>query len=93
MKINIDAINALRLAEVKDEMARLKAELISLCPAEDLSVRQIASRSGISPATAQRFKAGKAIDIPTASKLIEAGFIKVCPCCSREVANGMRSGS
>lgn len=70
-----------RIDKIKDEMAKLRAELVLLAPAEDLSVRQLASRAGISPATAHRFKSGNAIDIPTAKKLMAAGLIKVCPCC------------
>lgn len=75
-----------RATEIKSEINRLKAELVSISPANELSIRNLATAAGISPATAHRFKAGKAIDIPTAKKLMAAGFIKECPCCGH--ANG-----
>lgn len=68
---------------IENEIASLKAELSSVQPAEALSVRELAQRAGISPATAHRFKSGKAVDIPTARKLMDAGLITVCPCCGK----------
>lgn len=70
-----------RRSEIKDEIAKLRDELVSLSPASELSVREIARRAGISPSTAHRFKSGKVIDVPTAQKLIAARLINVCPCC------------
>lgn len=70
-----------RAAEIKTEIAALQRELVSLAPANELSVRDIARRAGISASTAHRFKAGKVIDVPTAQKLIAAKLISVCPCC------------
>lgn len=70
-----------RAAEIKKQIATLRAELVTLSPASELSVRDLARRAGISPSTAHRFKAGKVIDVPTAQKLIAAKLIAVCPCC------------
>lgn len=75
-----------RRSEIKDEIAKLKDELVSLSPADELSVRDIARRAGISPSTAHRFKSGKIIDVPTAQKLIDARLISVCPCCGNAPA-------
>lgn len=49
--------------------------------AEHMSVRELARRAGISPATAHRFKLGQTVDIPTAQKLLGAKVISICPCC------------
>lgn len=54
---------------------------------------ELAKVAGISPATAHRFKAGKAVDIPTARKLMSAGFIKECPCCGRKALSGGEDGN
>lgn len=48
---------------------------------EQMSVRELARRAGISPATAHRFKSGLTVDIPTAQKLLSANVISICPCC------------
>lgn len=73
-----------RVQEIQAEISKLRGEMQSLLPAAGLSARALAKRAGISPATAHRFKAGKAIDIPTAHKLIEAGLITKCPCCGQK---------
>lgn len=81
-----------RASEIKTEIAALQAELLALAPASELSVRDIARRAGISPSTAQRFKTGKVIDVPTAQKLIAARLISVCPCCGRADAANPSGG-
>ena len=81
-----------RAAEIKSEINRLKAELLLSSPAAELSIRELAKVVGISPATAHRFKAGKAVDIPTARKLMSAGVIKECPCCGRKALSGGEDG-
>ena len=73
-----------RVEALKAKIATLREELVSLSPGEDLSVRELARRAGISPATAQRFKTGKTVDIPTAKKLMAAKLITICPCCGRQ---------
>lgn len=72
------------ITTIKSEISKLQTELLSVQPCAALTVRELAHRAGISPATAHRFKTGKAFDIPTAKKLIESGLLDICPCCGRE---------
>lgn len=64
-------------------IAELRAELRRLAPTDGMSVREIAREAGISPATAQRFRKGMQLDIPTVQALMKAGFITECPCCKK----------
>ena len=72
-----------RAAELKRKIASLQAELDGLEPYETMSVREIAKKSGISPATAQRLKTGHTLDVATIRKLINSDCIYVCPCCGQ----------
>lgn len=72
-----------RATELKRKIASLQAELDGLEPYETMSVRQIAKKAGISPATAHRFKAGETVDVTTIRKLISSGCVEMCPCCGQ----------
>lgn len=77
-----------RAAELKAQIAELERELSGLDPIESMSVRQIAAKAGISPATAQRFKHGKTVDTKTAVALLKSGIIRHCPVCGASAADG-----
>lgn len=68
---------------LKEEIASLRSKLASATPVVALSSGELSKAAGISRATAHRFKRGKPVDIPTAKKLMSAGFIKECPCCGK----------
>jgi len=72
-----------RADEIRQELSRLRAELEDLPPHESMSVRELARASGVSPATASRFKNGEVSDmqLSTLSKLM--AFTNVCPCCAQ----------
>ena len=59
--------------------------------ATQMSVRELARRAGISPATAHRFKSGLTVDIPTYQKLLSTNVISICPCCDA-VKSDARTG-
>jgi hypothetical protein len=73
-----------RAQEIQAEISKLKGEMKLLVPAGELSSRALAKRAGISASTANRFQNGKAIDVPTAKKLIEARVLTECPCCGQK---------
>jgi len=72
-----------RADEIRRQMAELRAELEDLPPHATMSVRELARASGVSPATASRFKNGEVSDMQmsTVSKLMP--FTNVCPCCAQ----------
>lgn len=70
-----------RATKIAKQIDRLKAELLELQPMSALTVRQIAKRAGISPATASRVKNGATPDVETARKLMAADLLVECPVC------------
>lgn len=74
-----------RASDIQKQIATLQAEFNGLQPYEKMSVRQIARKSGISPATASRLKNGKVMDVPTIRKLIETGCLHTCLCCGQDI--------
>lgn len=73
-----------RASEILKEISALQVGLNGLQPYEKLSVRQLARKAGISPATASRLKNGKTMDVPTIQKLIETGCVRTCLCCGQD---------
>ena len=67
--------------QIKREIEALQAELHRVSPVESLSVRKIAKLAGVSVGTAQRFKKGANLDVPSIKALMGAGLIKRCPVC------------
>lgn len=74
---------AARADKIKSEIAKLQAELDGLAPVDAMGVREFARAIGMSPATAQRVKAGdfSKLNMTTAKKVLP--FLNECPCCGK----------
>jgi transcriptional regulator with XRE-family HTH domain len=71
-------------ADIKRRIAELQMELKGLAPIDTMTVRELASAAGISPATASRVKLGdNNHNLETLVKVVP--FMTTCPCCGREV--------
>lgn len=60
-------------------------------PERENSVRDIAKRVGLPPATVHRFLRGENVSLETAVKMLPVR--DVCPCCGRSTVNDKESKS
>jgi DNA-binding MurR/RpiR family transcriptional regulator len=74
-----------RADKIRHKMAQLQMELEQLAPYETMTARELARKSGVSPATAARFKRQDFHDmqIRTIEKLMP--FVRTCPTCGAAV--------
>lgn len=77
------------MVETKEEVERkielLKVKLLEFKTIDELSVRGLAKRAGISTGTAARVKKGDLTSVAVASRLNRAGLLPECPVCGPSI--------
>jgi len=71
--------------DIREELARLQAELERLAPHEKMGARELARATDTSATTASRFKAGETSEMQMSTVVKFMPFTRSCPLCGADV--------